>query len=63
MGKKPRKKGLDRDKDLWERMAEKETEMIETVLKELKQEKKCARSKKKKNRIVQEVQTEAERKY
>jgi hypothetical protein len=30
-------------------MAEKETEMKETVLKELKQEKKCARSKKKKN--------------
>ena len=40
------KKGLERDKGLWERMAEKETEMKETVLKEIKLERKGARSKK-----------------
>ena len=42
------KKGLDRDKDLWERMAEKETEMKETVLKEIKLERKSERSRRKK---------------
>ena len=42
------KKGLDRDKDMWEIISEQETERKEKVLKELKLERKGAKSKKKK---------------
>jgi hypothetical protein len=42
------KKGLNRKKEKWEIRSEKETERKEDILKELKSERKCARSKKKK---------------
>ena len=42
------KKGLERKKEMWEIRSEKEIEKKEEIVKALKQEKKCAKSKKRK---------------
>ena len=48
--------GLNRKKEKWEIRSEKETERKDNILKELKLERKCARSKKKKIQIFKKCQ-------
>ena len=52
------KKGLNRKKEIWEIRSEKETERKEDILKELKAERKCARSKKKKLQLYKKGQAQ-----
>ena len=50
------KNGINRKKDKWEILSEKETERKEEILKELKLERKCAKSKKKKIQLFKKCQ-------